>query len=109
MFGIGLPELILIMAVALIVVGPQKLPDLARSLGRSLIELKKAVNSFQESLREEQSKPWEKPGPPASPLPAPPPGPETVDRPENRTGAAPDPEQKKSPPPSNNHGPAADS
>ena len=34
MFGIGLPELILIMAVALIVVGPQKLPELAKALGK---------------------------------------------------------------------------
>jgi len=39
MFGIGLPELILIMAVALIVVGPEKLPDLARGLAKQLIEL----------------------------------------------------------------------
>ncbi len=63
MFGIGLPELIIIMAVALIVVGPEKLPGLARSLGKGMIELKKAVNSFQQSLHDEEDlKPWEKPG-----------------------------------------------
>jgi sec-independent protein translocase protein TatB len=53
MFGIGLPELILIMAVALIVVGPEKLPELAKSLGRGIVELKKAASSLKESLEEE--------------------------------------------------------
>jgi len=62
MFGIGLPELILIMAVALIVVGPEKLPDLARGLAKQLIELKKAANVLKESLNEDEqqpAKPWE--------------------------------------------------
>ncbi|MDF1578312.1 MAG: twin-arginine translocase TatA/TatE family subunit [Desulfurivibrionaceae bacterium] len=53
MFGIGLPELILIMAVALIVVGPEKLPELARGLAKQLVELKKAANVLKESLQEE--------------------------------------------------------
>jgi len=53
MFGIGLPELILIMAVALIVVGPEKLPELAKSLGRGIVELKKAASSLKESFEEE--------------------------------------------------------
>jgi len=56
MFGIGLPELILIMAVALIVVGPEKLPDLARSLAKGVVELKKAANSLKESLNVEEPK-----------------------------------------------------
>ena len=62
MFGIGLPELILIMAVALIVVGPEKLPDLARGLAKQLLELKKAANVLKESLNEDErpaAKPWE--------------------------------------------------
>jgi sec-independent protein translocase protein TatB len=62
MFGIGLPELILIMAVALIVVGPEKLPDLARGLAKQLLELKKAANVLKESLNEveeQPAKPWE--------------------------------------------------
>jgi Tat protein translocase TatB subunit len=53
MFGIGLPELILIMAVALIVVGPDKLPELAKSLGKGIVELKKAASSLKESFDEE--------------------------------------------------------
>jgi Tat protein translocase TatB subunit len=60
MFGIGLPELILIMAVALIVVGPDKLPELARSLGKGIVELKKAASSLKESLNEDdEAQPWE--------------------------------------------------
>lgn len=55
MFGIGLPELILIMAVALIVVGPDKLPDLARGLAKQFFELKKAANSLKDSLQEEEA------------------------------------------------------
>jgi sec-independent protein translocase protein TatB len=50
MFGIGMPELILIMAVALIVIGPKKLPDLAKSLGRALGEFKKATRDFKETI-----------------------------------------------------------
>ena len=38
MFGIGMPELLLILALALIVIGPKKLPDIARALGRGLAE-----------------------------------------------------------------------
>ncbi|NTV14157.1 MAG: hypothetical protein HGA96_09560 [Desulfobulbaceae bacterium] len=54
MFGIGLPELILIMAVALIVVGPEKLPDLARGLAKQFFELKKAANVLKDSLQDEE-------------------------------------------------------
>ncbi len=61
MFGIGLPELILIMVVALIVVGPDKLPDLAKTLARQIVELKRAANSLKDSLNEDDDlKPWEK-------------------------------------------------
>lgn len=61
MFGIGLPELILIMAIALIVVGPSKLPELARSLGKGIAELKKAASSLKESFEEDEEAPegWE--------------------------------------------------
>lgn len=53
MFGIGLPEMILIMALALIVVGPDKLPDLARSLAKGLMELKKTAEGLKETISAE--------------------------------------------------------
>lgn len=53
MFGIGLPEMIVILAVALIVVGPDKLPDLARSLAKGVVELKRTVNQVKASFDEE--------------------------------------------------------
>jgi TatA/E family protein of Tat protein translocase len=51
MFGIGMPELLLILAIALIVIGPKKLPDLARSLGRTLREFKKATSELKETIQ----------------------------------------------------------
>jgi TatA/E family protein of Tat protein translocase len=51
MFGIGMPELLLILAIALIVIGPKKLPDLAKSLGRTLREFKKATNDLKETIQ----------------------------------------------------------
>ncbi|WP_457576277.1 twin-arginine translocase TatA/TatE family subunit [Desulfomarina sp.] len=53
MFGIGLPEMILILALALIVVGPDKLPDLARSVAKGIMELKKTAEGLKESFTEE--------------------------------------------------------
>jgi len=50
MFGIGMPEMLLLVAIALIVIGPKKLPDLARSLGRAMREFKKATNELKETL-----------------------------------------------------------
>lgn len=55
MFGIGLPEMILIMALALIVVGPDKLPDLARSLAKTIMELKKTAEGLKDSFAEESN------------------------------------------------------
>jgi sec-independent protein translocase protein TatB len=55
MFGIGLPELILIMAIALIVVGPEKLPELAKTLARQIVELKRAANALKDSLQEDDA------------------------------------------------------
>ncbi len=53
MFGIGLPEMILILALALIVVGPDKLPELARSVAKGGLELKKTVSTLKEDLAED--------------------------------------------------------
>ena len=50
MFGISMPEVILILAVALIVFGPKKLPELAKSLGRAISEFKNAARDFKESV-----------------------------------------------------------
>lgn len=54
MFGsIGMPELLIIMVIALIIFGPRKLPELGRSLGRSLHEFKKASNELRNTLEDE--------------------------------------------------------
>jgi len=53
MFGIGFPELLMIMALALIVLGPKRLPDLARALGRGLSEFKRASDELKQTFSDE--------------------------------------------------------
>jgi TatA/E family protein of Tat protein translocase len=54
MFGsVGMPELIIILTIALIIFGPRKLPELGRSLGKSLGEFKRASNELRNTLDEE--------------------------------------------------------
>ena len=50
MFGIGMPEMLLILAIALIVIGPKKLPELAKSLGKAFGEFKKATHELKDSF-----------------------------------------------------------
>jgi len=50
-----MPEMILIMAIALIVIGPKKLPDLAKSLGKAFREFKKATSDLKESFQVDES------------------------------------------------------
>ncbi len=65
MFGIGMPELLVILVVALLVLGPKKLPEIARSLGRGMAEFRRASNEFTRTLSASLDEP-----PPAAPKPS---------------------------------------
>ena len=56
MFGIGFPELLLIMVIGLFIIGPEKLPDIAKTLGKTLAEFKKVVDGVKDSIEEEQAR-----------------------------------------------------
>lgn len=66
MFGIGMTELLVILAVALIVFGPTRLPELARSLGRAMNEFRRASTDLRQTFREAVEEP------PATPAATPP-------------------------------------
>jgi TatA/E family protein of Tat protein translocase len=53
MFGLGIPELMVIFVIALVVFGPKRLPDLGKALGRGIAEFKKASQEVKESIESE--------------------------------------------------------
>jgi len=55
MFGIGMPELLVIFVVALVVLGPKRLPDVAKALGKGLAEFRKATADLTDELRSAQN------------------------------------------------------
>ena len=74
MFGIGMPELLLILGLALIVLGPKKLPELAKTLGKGLAEFRRATDELKDEFRKVEADLDEPPPPPESvtidPVPA---------------------------------------
>ncbi|MDV2503332.1 MAG: Sec-independent protein translocase protein TatB [bacterium] len=77
MFGIGMQELLIILAVALIILGPKKLPEMARALGRAFAELQRATQDLRDSVEfdiepEEEEPEHEEDEPVADELPPPP-------------------------------------
>ena len=56
MFGIGFPELVVIVVLALLVLGPQRLPELARAIGRGMAELKRATQDLKDEMDDEVRK-----------------------------------------------------
>ena len=56
MFGIGMPELLLVMALAVVFIGPKKLPDIARALGRGMREFRDATDDLKRSLDFDEAK-----------------------------------------------------
>ena len=55
MFGIGLPELMMILILALVVMGPKKMPTIARALGRGLNEFRHATQEIKNSIEIDMS------------------------------------------------------
>ena len=67
MFGIGMPELLMILGLALIVLGPKKLPELAKTLGKGLAEFRRATDELKDEFRKVEAD-LDEPPPPPEPL-----------------------------------------
>ena len=82
MFGIGMPELLVILVVALVVLGPKRLPELARTLGKAMAEFRRSTTEIMDELQTAQlddARPKRRPAPdstvaatPGEPRPEPP-------------------------------------
>lgn len=76
MFGIGMPELAVILVVALVVLGPKRLPEVARQLGKAMAEFRRqtsdVLGEFQHQARfdEDDDEPARRPAPPAEVVPS---------------------------------------
>ena len=69
LFGIGMPELLVILVVALLVLGPKRLPEVARSLGRGMAEFRRASTELRQSLNAPLEEPSKKKGSKTAPKP----------------------------------------
>jgi len=71
MFGIGMPELLVILVVALVVLGPKRLPEVARALGKAMAEFRRQTADVMDEFQVQAMLEEEPPKRPAKPAPAP--------------------------------------
>ena len=79
MLNLGTPELLVILVVALLVLGPDKLPDAARQVGKAIGEVRRLGNGFQAEMRDAMREPVK-----TAPVEPEPPAPDTPSRPSRR-------------------------